>query len=395
MSQKLVARSADLKKLRDHGFDIEIMSAYLLVKDIPYVGSQRQIRRGILVSKLRLSADATLVPDDHVAFFIGEHPCHRDGSKLAEIANASNQQQLAEGLTIQHTFSSKPEGGYKDYYEKMVTYVRIISGPARALDAAVTAQTFPVIPTDEEDSVHKYLDSASSRAEITAIADRLMPYKIAIIGVGGTGSYVLDFMAKTSVAEIHLFDDDDFEQHNAFRSPGAASIEDLNAKQKKVDYYLRRYSAIRRKLFVHPVCLRSDNLHLLDGKTFAFVCIDDGPHKRAILGYLQEHNIQFVDVGMGILEIDGKLQGSLRTTASTHTQRANISDKSRIDFSPAAEEFNEYDRSIQVVELNAMNAALAVVKFKKIAGFYQDIENEHQSVYSINDNRVVNVDNSK
>jgi hypothetical protein len=99
---------------------------------------------------------------------------------------------------------------------------------------------------------------------------------------------------------------------------------------------------------------------------------------------------------MGILEVDGKLQGSLRTTTGTKEQNAHILDKSRIDFSPTEEDaFNEYDRNIQVVELNAMNAAQAVIKWKKIAGFYQDVENEHHSIYSINDNHVVNVDNSK
>jgi tRNA A37 threonylcarbamoyladenosine dehydratase len=51
---------------------------------------------------------------------------------------------------------------------------------------------------------------------------------------GGTGSYVLDFVAKTPVKEIHLFDGDIFDQHNAFRAPGAPSGEELEQRLKKV-----------------------------------------------------------------------------------------------------------------------------------------------------------------
>ena len=289
MLQKLINHSPDLKKLRDRGFDIEIKAAHLLVKDVPYVDSEGKVRRGILVSTLRLSADRTLKPDTHVVLFVGDHPCNEDGSKLSAIAHSSKTQNLADGLIVQHSFSSKPAGGYQDYYEKMVTYVRIISGPARAIDPDVTAQTYPVIETDEEESVFNYLDSASSRAEITAIAERLAPYKIAIIGLGGTGSYVLDFVAKTHVAQIHMFDDDDLEQHCAFRSPGAVSITDLRTRPKKVDYYKDRYSVIRRELYAHAVRIEAGNVTLLKDMSFVFICIDNGRAKQAIISYLHKH----------------------------------------------------------------------------------------------------------
>lgn len=37
-----------------------------------------------------------------------------------------------------------------------------------------------------------------------------------------------------------------------------------------------------------------------------------------------------------------------------------------------------------MADLNALNAALAVVKWKKLCGFYYDIEREHHSTYVIN-----------
>jgi hypothetical protein len=50
--------------------------------------------------------------------------------------------------------------------------------------------------------------------------------KIAIIGLGGTGSYVLDLAAKTPVKEIHLFDGDKFLPPIILPITGDITIED-------------------------------------------------------------------------------------------------------------------------------------------------------------------------
>lgn len=44
----------------------------------------------------------------------------------------------------------------------------------------------------------------------------------------------------------------------------------------------------------------------------------------------------------------------------------------------------EYASNIQIVELNALNASLAVIKWKQLSGFYQDLEYEHHLTYSTN-----------
>ena len=83
MSQQLINRNADLKQLRDEGYDIEIKSRkYLLIKSVPYVNSNREIQIGTLVSDLILAGDETSAPNNHVAYFIGNHPCHTDGTEI-------------------------------------------------------------------------------------------------------------------------------------------------------------------------------------------------------------------------------------------------------------------------------------------------------------------------
>ena len=53
---------------------------------------------------------------------------------------------------------------------------------------------------------------------------------------------------------------------------------------------------------------------------------------------------------------------------------------------------DEYDKNIQIADLNALNAALAVIKWKKLCGFYRDLEREHFSAYTVDGNCIINDD---
>src|SRR5882762_6697073 len=236
MSLQLLDRSPDLRRLISDGYELEIVGSHLLIRHVPYVNALKQVALGTLVSVLTLSNEATATPNDHVVSFIGEHPCKVDGTEITAIKHTSQRQDLGHGIVVDHTFSNKPEGGYRDYYDKMTTYIGIISAPAQSIDPRATPRTRQVQTSDDPLSVFEYRDTASSRAGIGAVTSKLELDKIAIVGLGGTGSYVLDLVAKTPVQEIHLFDGDRFLQHNAFRSPGAASLDDLQSLPSKVTY---------------------------------------------------------------------------------------------------------------------------------------------------------------
>lgn len=392
MSQQLINRSPDLHRMRDEGYDIEVRSSYLLVKNVPYVNPSKEIKFGTLVSELTLAGDITTTPSSHVAYFVGEYPCNKDGSQINKIKHGSAHQQLAQNLIVQHSFSSKPlSGSYKDYYEKMTTYIAIISSPAQSLDPRMTAKTFPVIESEEEELVFNYCDTASSRAGINTITRKLELGKIAIVGLGGTGSYVLDLVSKTPVKEIHLFDGDKFLQHNAFRSPGAPSIDEMRTVPQKVSYFVDLYSKLRKGIIPHADYIDASNVDQLHGMDFVFLCIDKGGAKRLIVEKLEEFGIPFIDVGIGVNLIDDALYGVIRVTTSTVEKCDRVSAKSRIPFSDG-DNNNEYSRNIQIADLNALNAALAVIKWKKLCGFYIDLEKEHHSTYTIDGNTLTNED---
>jgi hypothetical protein len=390
MSQQLISRNPDLKRLRDEGYDVEVRSGYLLVKSVPYLNSKREVKRGTLVSELTLAGDVTTRPSTHVALFAGEYPCDKDGVELGRIKHQSAQQQLGPDLVVHHSFSSKPLGGtYKDYFEKMTTYVAIISGPAQTIEPNATAQTFSVIAADEAESVFHYIDTASSRTGINVVTKKLELGKVAIVGVGGTGSYVLDLVAKAPVKEIHLFDRDAFLQHNAFRSPGPPSIDELRAKPQKVEYFKERYSRMHRGVVAHDCYIAESNVDQLRGMDFVFLCLEGGDAKRLIIEKLEEFGIPFLDVGIGVNLVGDSLRGILRVTTSTPKQREHF--RKRVSLAETSGH-GEYDRNIQIADLNALNAALAVIKWKKLFGFYLDLENEHHSTYTIDGNMLTNED---
>ncbi len=53
---------------------------------------------------------------------------------------------------------------------------------------------------------------------------------------------------------------------------------------------------------------------------------------------------------------------------------------------------DEYSRNIQIADLNALNAALAVIKWKKFCGFYRDLACERFTTYAIDGNKLINED---
>lgn len=388
MSHRLISLSADLRQLRDEGYEVEIRSGHLLIGHVPFLNSAGEVAYGTLVSTLALAGDVTEVPNDHVARFAGGIPC---GADLAKAIIDQSPYTSVDGMPTSCTFSRKPLNGqpYRDYHHKMTTYIAIISRPALEKDPKATARTFRVMPDEDPGSVFMYVDTATSRAGIDAAASKLDGLKIAIAGVGGTGSYILDFVAKTRVAEIHLYDGDLFLQHNAFRSPGAVSVEDLQQPRTKVEHHAATYALQRRGVIPHPYPLGESNIDELRGMNFVFVAVDSAPAKALIMRKLVEFGVPFVDVGMGLIEAEGSIRGLLRATTGTPAYNEHL--QRRVSSGDAGGD-DVYSQNIQLAELNGLNASLAVVKWKKYYGFYEDEECEHHCVYGVGGNYLANED---
>lgn len=387
MSAIQINLSADLQRLQGQGYDLQIVhgvAKHLLVHGVPYVNVRCEVARGTLVTPLELDANnATVNPlGNHQTWFIGDQPCHKDGRPLVEIIVEAGERNLGDEVVVNYGFSSKPRNGipYADYFAKMTRYIEIISNPARALDPTVNARERTAIAEDVISDVFHYADTATTRCKIGAAAGRLKLSGIAIVGLGGTGSYILDLVAKTHVTEIHLYDDDIFDVHNAFRAPGAPSREDLT-KYSKVTYFAEIYSRMRKGIVPHEEKITAENIATLAGFNFVFVCVDKPAARKVILEGLQSSGVPFIDVGMDVRALrDGTLVGLLRTTLGTQEKTDHIA--MRVSFADGNAD-DVYDAAIQVADLNSLNATLAVIKWKKHFGFYGDDQHEHHSIYTI------------
>jgi hypothetical protein len=390
MSHKLIDLNEDLRKLRDDGYNVDIHAAHLVVRDVPYVNDKREVRRGILVTSIDTNGDIVNRPSDHTIKFSGEYPCTSAGEPIAGIRHGSGEVRISESLTTHHSFSSKPPRGYyESYYEKIRTYVAILSGHATTLDPSVMARTYQVVTPEDDDSPFEYLDTASALADINMITRKLAVERLAIVGLGGTGSYVLDLLAKTPVKEIHLFDDDKFSSHNAFRAPGAASKGDLHKQPLKVDYLKDIYSRMHRGIIAHGKQIDIGNVEQLRAMSCVFLCVDAGPGKKFIVSKLEEFGVPFIDVGMGLYAKKETLGGILRVITSLPDARDQA--RGRMSFASDGAN-NEYDKNIQIADLNALNATLAVIQWKKLRGFYFNHKHERFCSYTVGGNLLLNED---
>jgi uncharacterized protein DUF6791 len=390
MSRKLFSRNEDLQRLRADGYFVQIVEEkFLVMRQVPYVNDRREVAWGTLVTPLELAGDITRKPiNDHVVHFHGEFPCDARGVRM-NLGSEGQRREFGPGVFIRHSFSQKPAGGYADYHHKMSTYHAMLAAPARTVDPTIRSRQFSAPEDDDPASIFEYPDTASGRSGTAVLAALLHKEVVALAGLGGSGSYILDKVAKTPVPEIRLFDGDEFLNHNAFRAPGAASLEELREAPLKVDYFKSMYSRMHRGIKAHPVKLRSENVHLVDGVTFAFIAMDDGPDKLAVIEKLEAIGASFIDVGMGLTLEDLSLGGILRATLSIPGRRDVL--RKRVSFAPKDAE-GIYESNIQVADLNSLNADLAVIRWKKLRGYYRDLENELHCSYTTDGNLLVNRD---
>ena len=392
MSESLISRSGDLRRLWDSGYDIATDGGWLLVRQVPYVDRDRAVQYGTLAVKLTLAGDVTTAPQDHTAYFSGTEPCDAEGRPLSSIINSRNETQDIGGQRFTYWFSQKPlEHGqkrqYRDHHEQVSIYVEILSGHACATDDAVRQVPVVRLPPVEPDYPFVYSDTASVRAGISSVNRRLSGQVVGIIGLGGTGGYIADLVAKTYVQELHLWDGDSFRQHNAFRAPGAASVDELQQPPLKCQFFQRVYSKIHSRVIAHPYNMDADHFEELDQLDFVFLAVDRGAARGIIIPALLERRIPFIDVGIGISEEQLGLAGMVRVTLVE--PGANESALAHIPMS-VGDMDDAYAENVQIADMNALNAVLAVIKWKKRMGVYADLERELHCVYSIDGNDLDN-----
>lgn len=371
-------------------------ASHLLIDGVPVVKADKSVAFGTLYCPLEFAANGQIAPPfgTHQCWWIGPIPHTAAGARFDDLISDTNVTPKGDDITVQCAFSRAPDvtNRYSDYYEKVWTYIEMLWSEARKIAPECKPVGYKEAPNvaeiiNAQRRIFRYPDMATTRAGIGAVAEKLMLEKVAIVGLGGTGSYILDLVAKTLVREIHLYDDDDFEIHCAFRAPGAAPIEIFPSAAgegsllKKVDWYAREYDRLRTGIVPHAYKIVESNVGELADMDFVFISIDDSPARAVIVNWLIAAGRRFVDVGMD-MEIEKnttKIGGTCRVTSGQPGEYAHIPETVPMEAVPE----NDIYRNIQVADMNMLNAALAVGKWKKMVGFYVDDGWETNLAYTL------------
>ena len=297
----------------------------------------------------------------------GEHDgrvYHADGNPIGSCI-ASDEKTWSH-ISIKKGGQGSPEED-KSACDLVHRYAKQIVGAVAAADCYETTFLTKRDP-------FKILNTFEARAAIGPVQDRIRDQRIAIIGLGGTGAYILDLIAKTPVKEIHLLDADVVDWHNLMRAPGAPTdveIESLrDARLLKVDYYRSKYASLRDGIHAHSVRVDNPNVFIeflaeypVD---YAFVCIDqrkdaDSPRQDAVYCALSEAKIPFIDSGVSITLEDHAVRGAV--TTSTYSA-GSLAWKDAIPNARVEGNLPGY-RNIQLPEVNALAASLAVMEWRR------------------------------
>jgi len=386
-----ISHSEDLVRLRGEGVQYFLAKGTnLVVKDIPYLNKEAKIGFGTLIVKLDTAGTSLIPPRDHTAFWIGEPPCNPDGTVIPGLVNGPNRTSFGDGIISDYLLSRKPVengGRYRSYYEKVMQHINMISAPAKAMYPVECSRDKAVVIQQSGELPFEYGDTNASRANISGISECMEHQKLAIVGLGGTGMYLLDFLSKCPVCEIHLFDDDVFNNHNAFRAPGAASLEILNQQPAKVQYAADIYRHMKHGIIPHCMKITPENISMLDDMDFVFICVDSCSVRTMIANYLADHGKAFVDSGLGLEQVSGHIAGQVRVTSAVNDHYDHLKDA----LSSSGGENDPYASNIQIAELNCMAAILSVIRWKKLLGFYGDssVQNDWNFSYCVHSNYLI------
>ncbi|MER9223748.1 ThiF family adenylyltransferase [Mesorhizobium sp. M0644] len=377
MSSLLVAPDGNLARLEAKGRRFAIRANYIVMA-VPYLNCRGELRRGFIADPLNLTGGTEIgLPANHQMYFLGEDPSGLDGQSLLNIlGGGANRTLIFDDNYSSYYFSHKivtPLGQMRDYgslFEKFEQYYQVISGPAVYKFPEADQLFLDVDFGADLQSLFNFPDTHSSHAELHELNRRISHLAVGIVGLGGTGSYVLDLLSKTPVKALKLFDDDEYVVKNSYRSPGTTRFEDF--KKSKVDLYVERYSSFRTGVTGQVIRVTQDTPGAIPDCDFVFLCVDKGESRAKVVELLNGLGKPFIDVGMGLTRTDGPLNGRVRATLVDDETRSAVLAGSILPMVDNAD--HEYQTNIQIAELNALNAALAVILFKKRFGYYADTD---------------------
>ena len=351
------------------GWTIEVHQNRISVGEVPYRKKDGEAGRCQLSVETEDDGLSMKAPDNgrgaiHAARLSGvENGCayQATGEPIGNVLWSDNARECVISI-------KRDDGEYVDGWHALAVYTVRVAGEVG------------VEEREHIERIFKFPIAGGDARDIQLWRDRARGQQIGIVGLGGVGLWILDLMSKTDVREIKIWDGDEIEGRNLVRAPGWASQDAIG--KNKADYFGEQYGRIRTGISIRGQYWHSGNPEdTFDGLDFVFVAVDKTETRTALCERLEENEIAFIDVGMGIERREERVRGSCQVFFSGEEPG-----RWRIGI-PTAEGAGEQDyHALQLADLGALNAALAVGIWRRHVGQYEEEEKDWLVRYRIENN---------
>jgi tRNA threonylcarbamoyladenosine dehydratase len=148
-----------------------------------------------------------------------------------------------------------------------------------------------------------YSPQSNQSPQSLDVLEILKNKKICIIGVGGVGSWVAEFLARSAIGSITLIDFDNISLSNANRQVHAC---DENYGKSKVQAMKQRIYSINKQCKVNVIeeFISAENIYILNGFDYIIDACDDIKAKISIAQYCLQKKIKIIVCGAAGGKID-------------------------------------------------------------------------------------------
>ena len=265
---------------------------------------------------------------------------------------------------------------YENAWEALNNYVKqiyaLFLGPS-ALSRAETAPrpyTFDILGDQLQDAVEWRSLVAQER--------------VTIVGLGGVGAWIADFVVKADPLEVHGWDYDCIEPKNILRMPGGLDPNSWIGRPK-ADWFHETYSRIHTNVHGHNVRVLAENVQEVIGETtFAFVAVDGADDRMMVCDTLANARIPFVVVGLSPVRKDKRVKVSMRIVS------AHVGASSWRAAIPQVGQAGQDDYgSLDLPDVYSMVAGWAIQSWRKMRGQFWQEKREECLVYSASDQSLI------
>ena len=208
--------------------------------------------------------------------------------------------------------------------------------------------------------------------------------RVAIVGLGGVGAWIADFIVKADPREVHGWDYDCIEPKNILRMPGGLDP-NVWIGRPKTDWFHKTYSLIHTNVHGHNVKVIPENVQeVIEKSTFAFVAVDDADDRMLVCDTLANAGIPFVVVGLSLLRKEKRVKVSMRIIT------AHVGVTSWREAIPQVGHAGQDDYgSLDLPEIYSMAAGWAVQSWRKMRGQFWQEQREECLDYSASDQSLI------